>query len=175
MPSLNYYSSISLNNTTLYNVNIPNSNFTVKGLLAVKTDVSDIPSASADYLNSSFIYLGDNSDPYIKYGIYSCLNLEGTYVWTLISNCPALEKITLTSLEDGHALVWDNTNSQWINKKITSIDNDKSTFTMDNNTLKLVLKDADENEIFNKSIIFGSSESGSGSTGEIIWDGGEYY
>ena len=55
----NYLADIDLNNRDIYNLNIDNTNFTNKNLIVAKDDLSSLPKPSKDYLNVSFLYLGE--------------------------------------------------------------------------------------------------------------------
>ena len=127
----NFITSISLNGAEFNDVNVKDNNFTNKNICIVKSDLTSIPTASADYLNSCFLYIGANTDTYKTNTIYNCKKDGEAYSWSEVIKIGGESIKVVTTLPDankdnlGSVYLLDNTiykcqliNSNYVNSII---------------------------------------------------------
>lgn len=85
--SYNTFSKIDFHNTKFTNVKIDNNDYSNKNVLIIKDDLTNIPVASNDNLDVTFLYVGTSTDNYKNNTIYKCVykSTDDTYSWKLLS------------------------------------------------------------------------------------------
>lgn len=140
----NFTTSISLNGAEFNDVSIKDSNFTNKNICIIKSDLTNIPTASADYLNSCFLYIGANTDTYKNNTIYNCIKNGEAYSWSEVIKIGGESIKVVTALPEaskdnlGSVYLLDNTiyKCQLVNEKyVNNIIGYINSFTTDTTNL----------------------------------------